>query len=159
MNKDTIILIAQNVKRLSIVTNHIQRFKKIQEFLYDEYGIMMSISDNKKSSLLKSEIIVNLDFPEELVNQYNIYNKAIIINILEKILIYKKKFNGININYFKIVMPQEYELSEFENEIVYESVISENKELVNIRYRILKDEIAIKKLIGNNGPIQESEII
>lgn len=159
MNKDTIILIAQNVKRLSIVTNHIQRFKKIQEFLYDEYGIMMSISDNKKSSLLKSEIIVNLDFPEELVNQYNIYNKAIIINILEKILIYKKKFNGININYFKIIMPQEYELSEFENEIIYESVICENKEFVNIRNRILKDEIAIKKLIGNNGPIQESEII
>lgn len=119
----------------------------------------MSISDNKRSSLLKSEIIVNLDFPEELVNQYNIYNKAIIINILEKIVIYKKKFNGININYFKIIMPQEYELSEFENEIIYESIICENKELVNIRNRILKDEIAIKKLIGNNGPIQESEII
>lgn len=109
--------------------------------------------------MLKSEIIINFDFPQELINDYNIYNKAIIINILEKISIYRKKFNGVNINYFKIFMPEEYVISEFDNEIVYESIIYKYSELSNIRNRIYKDKVKIKKLIGNNGPIQKNEII
>lgn len=127
--------------------------------MYNELGIVLNISNNKKSSLLKSEIIINLDFPQELINQYNIYNKAIIINILEKISIHKKKFNGVNINYFRIIIPENYVLSEFDNEILYESIIYQYNELSNIRSRITADKIKIKKLIGNNGPIQESEII
>ena len=126
--------------------------------MYNELGIVLNISNNKKSSLLKSEIIINLDFPQELINQYNIYNKAIIINILEKISIHKKKFNGVNINYFRIIIPENYVLSEFDNEILYESIIYQYNELSNIRSRITADKIKIKKLIGNNGPIQESEI-
>ena len=127
--------------------------------MYNELGIVLNISNNKKSSLLKSEIIINLDFPQEIINQYNIYNKAIIINILEKISIHKKKFNGVNINYFRIIIPENYVLSEFDNEILYESIIYQYNELSNIRSRITADKIKIKKLIGNNGPIQESEII
>lgn len=127
--------------------------------MYDEHGIVLNISNNKKSSLLKSQIIINLDFPQELINQYNIYNDAIIINILEKIYIHKKKFNGVNVNYFKIIMPEKYVLSEFDNEIIYESIIYQYNKLSNIRKRINKDKIKIKKLVGNNGPIQEYEII
>ena len=159
INKEIVEEIAQSVKKLNIVTNHIDRFKKIQDNLYNEFGIVLNISNNKKSSLIKSEIIINLDFPQELINQYNIYNKAIIINILEKIFINKKKFNGVNINYFRIVMPDKYKLEEFCNEIVYESIIYKYKDLSRVRNTITKDKIAIKKLIGNNGPVQESEII
>lgn len=154
-----ILLIGKTIKRLNIVTNHIERFKKIQEYLYKEFGVMLSITNNKKTSLLKSEIIVNLDFPQELINQYKIYYKAIIINILEKVAIHRKNFNGININYFKIVMPKKYKLGEFNNEIVYESVIYGNKVLRDIRNIIIEDKVKIKKIIGNNGPIRESEII
>lgn len=152
-------MIAQNVKRLNIITNHIEKFNKIRQYLYNEFGIVLNISNNKKASLSKSEIIINLDFPQELINQYNIYNKAIIINILEKIFIYRKKFNGVNINYFKIIMPEKYVLSEFDNEILYESIIYQYNELLSIRNRIIGDKIKIRKLIGNNGPVQESEII
>ena len=56
-------------------------------------------------------------------------------------------------------MPENYVLSEFCNEIIYESIIYQYNELSNIRKRITEDKIKIKKLIGNNGPIQESEII
>lgn len=94
-----------------------------------------------------------------MLNQYNIYDKAVIINVLEKISIYRKRFNGANINYFRIIMPEEYVISEFDNEIVYESIIYQYKELASIRNRIIEDKIKIKKLIGNNGPVQESEII
>lgn len=119
---------------------------------------MLNVSNNKKTSMLKSEIIINLDFPQELVNQYKIYYKAIIINILEKIDIYKKKFNGINANYYKIAMPKKYKLKEFSNEILYESIILECKDFEDVRRRIIKDKIKIKKLVGNNGIIQENEI-
>lgn len=159
INKDIITIIAQNVKKLNIVTNHIDRFKKIQDNLYNEFGIVLNISNNKKSSLVKAEIIINLDFPKELINQYNIYDKAIIINILEKIFIHKKKFNGVNISYFRIIIPKQYEIIEFDNEIAYESIIYKYKEVSNIRKRIIEDKVEIKKLIGNNGPVQESEII
>lgn len=120
---------------------------------------MLNISNNKKTSLLKSEIIINIDFPQELINQYNIYNKAIIINILEKISIYRKKFNGVNVNYFRIIMPEKYATSEFDNEVIYESIIYEYNQLSDIKNRIIEDKIEIKKLIGNNGPVQESEIV
>ena len=124
--------------------------------MYNDFGIVLNISNNKKSSLLKSEIIINLDFPQELINQYNIYDKAIIINILEKISIYKKKFNGVNVNYFRIIMPEKYAISEFDNEIIYESIIYEYKNLSDIKKRIVEDKIKIKKLIGNNGFVQEN---
>ena len=127
--------------------------------MYNDFGIVLNISNNKKSSLLKSEIIINLDFPQELINQYNIYDKAIIINILEKISIYKKKFNGVNVNYFRIIMPEKYAISEFDNEIIYESIIYEYKNLSDIKKRIVEDKIKIKKLIGNNGFVQENEIV
>ena len=131
----------------------------MQNSLYDEFGIVLNISNNKKTSLLKSEVVINIDFPQELINQYNIYDKAIIINILEKISIYRKKFNGVNVNYFRIIMPEKYVISEFDNEIIYESIIYEYNELSNIKNRIIEDKIKIKKLIGNNGPVQENEIV
>ncbi|MDO5556432.1 MAG: hypothetical protein Q4G09_07575 [Clostridia bacterium] len=158
INKDIIILIAKNVKTLNIITNHIQKLKRVQQYLHEEFGVMLNVLNNKKKSLLNSEIIINFDFPQELLNQYKIYDKAIILNILGKTPIHIKKFNGININYFKITMPKKYELREFNNEIIYESIIYENAKFANIRKRIIQDKIKIQKLIGNNGEIRENEI-
>lgn len=158
MTAELIILIANNIKRLNIVTNHIEKCKKIEEYLYNEFGIMLNVSNNKKSSLSKAEIIINIDFPEEIINKYRIYDKAIILNILERIAIKSKRFNGINANYYKIDMPQEYKLDEFEDEIVYESLIYNYKHLDNILDIIVKDKIEIKGLIGNNGIIKEKEL-
>lgn len=119
---------------------------------------MLNVSNNKKTSLLKAKVIINVDFTKELLNQYNIYDKAIVVNILEKVPINRKKFNGININYLKIDMPKVYKQKEFDDEIIYESIILKHTSLTNIRSNIIKDNIKIKKLIGNNGPIRECEI-
>lgn len=158
INIDTIMLIAKNIKRLNIITNHIERCKRIENHLYEEFGIMLNVSNNKKSSLAKSEIIINLDFPKELLNKYKIYDKAIVFNILDKIMIDSKRFNGVNVNYYKISMPKKYKLDGFENEVIYESIIYQYKELDSIRKKLEKDKIKIKKIIGNNGLIRENEI-
>ncbi len=117
---------------------------------------MLNISNNKKKSLLKAEIIVNIDFPEELINKYRIYDKAIILNISDKISLKSKRFNGININYYKIQIPDEYKLEGFKGEIVYESLIY-GKKYREIYREIINDNIEINKLIGNNGFIKERE--
>ena len=119
---------------------------------------MLNISNNKKTSLSKSEIIINIDFTKELLNKYRIYDKAIIFNVLDKINIDSKRFNGTNIVYYRITMPKEYKMQEFEDEMVYESIIYQYNDFNKARKRIEKDKIRIKKLIGKNGPIRESEI-
>ena len=117
---------------------------------------MLNISNNKKISLLKSEIIINLDFTEETINKYKIYDNAIILNINNKINLQSKRFNGININYYKIEIPNKYKMEGFQDEIVYESLIcGRNYEYIN--NKIIKDEIRINRLIGNNGIIKERE--
>ena len=158
INKEIIISIAKDIKRLNIVTNNISKCKKIEEYLYEEFGIILNISNNKRRSLLKSEIIINLDFPEELINKYMLYYNATIVNMIGKINIYSKRFNGININNYTIVLPEEYKLENFQNEIVYESLIYKKSSYKEINEQIIKDKIEIDKLIGNNGPIRENEI-
>lgn len=155
-NQNLVVDIAKEVKTLNIITKHINKWKKIEENLYNGYGILINISNNKKNSLVFSKIIFNLDFPSELINQYKIYDRAIIVNILEKVLIKSKKFNGINVNYFEIEMPKKYKLDCFKNELVYESLIYK-KELYKARTIILNDKIRIKRLIGNKGYIKENE--
>lgn len=158
INKEIIIEIAKSIKRLNIVTNHINKFQKIEEYLYNEFGIMLNISNNKRRSLLKSEVIINFDFPEEIINKYRIYDKAIILNISGKINLQSRRFNGININYYKILVPDEYKLNGFQDEIIYESLIYGNKyEYIN--KKITEDKIEVNKLIGNNGSIRENEFL
>lgn len=120
---------------------------------------MLNISNNRKKSLLKSQIIINMDFPEELINKYKIFDNAIIININDKINLQSKRFNGINVNYYKINLPEEYKLDKFMDEIVYESLIYTKNNYKEISKKIMQDNIEIIGLIGNNGNISKNEIV
>lgn len=156
LNKEIIMDIARKVKTLNIVTTNINKFRSIEKTLYNEYGILLNISNSKKTSLVKSRIILNFDFPEEIINRYVINRNAIVVNFLNKVQIYSKKFNGININYYNISMPKEYILEGFSNQIVYESKIC-NFSLDKTIKMFYKDDINIKYLIGNKGKINEHE--
>ena len=134
--------LANNYKRINIVTNHIEKFKKIEEKLYDEKGIIVTLTNNKKKILAKAKIIMNLDFTEETLNKYNIYDKAIIVNFEEKININKKRFNGILID--------NYELNQ--NIDGYEKYyINDIIEDLEFRNEINIDDLKINKLITKNG--------
>lgn len=157
-NTQNIMLISKNVKRLNIITNNIDKFKKLDEYLYNELGILITVSNNKQKSLANTEIIINYDFPNELINKYNINDNAIIINIPDKIKIKTKKFNGICISNFKLKLPKKYLLIGFNNEVIYESTIYK-KSIKDIRKNIFSENIKIKELIGNNGKINIKEFI
>ena len=89
-------------KMINVVTKKANYFKNIQKRLYDENGIIITITNNKKKALSKADIVLNIDFPEEIINKYNIKDDGIIINLEEKVKIKKKRFNGKIINDYEI---------------------------------------------------------
>ena len=150
INRKIVYNVAKYFRQITIVTNNIGRFLKIEKEL-EESGIPINISNNKKKCLRKREIIINIDFPEELINKYTIYERAIIINIEENVVISDKKFNGINLNYYELDLDDKYNKYEkFDKNIIEESMIIESK---LHKYNLLK----IKNLIGNRGIINNEE--
>lgn len=163
VNVNTIIRLAKKVRRLTVVTNNISKFKWIESKLYDDYGIAIEVTNNKKKSLIRSSIIINLDFNEKQFNTYKLNRTSIIVNINEKIKIETKTFEGININYYKIKMEHEklYYNKEnnncFEDNILYESLIYRKDSYENMITELRKDKVQVVSLIGNNGQINNEE--
>ena len=98
--------LSRKFKTISIVTNNIQKFEQFKDKLYNEFGIILTLSNNKKKALLKSNIIVNVDFPDEVLNKYYIYDNAMIINLEEYVNIHKKRFSGKIINDYNILLKE-----------------------------------------------------
>lgn len=107
-----IMELAPQCKFLNVVTYNIANFERLEENLRND-GVIISISNNKRKSLLNSDIILNLDFPNDVLNMYNIYDKAIIVNFEEEIKIRKKRFEGRIINWYKLDLKDTSELWNF----------------------------------------------
>lgn len=147
--------IAKEYKMVSIVTNHREKFKKIEKQILEEDGIMITIGNNKKKALAKAELIVNVDFPSELINQYTIYDKAILINIRGNVKITKKRFEGITINNYEIVVHRE-EAFDYDKKTkykayqIYEAQINKRRPYEEIMKQVEKDKVEVIALVGNN---------
>ena len=162
--KQIIFDLAKEVKLINLVTQNENKFKKIEKELYDDYGIILNINNNYQKSLLKSDIILNFDFEEDELNNYNINSKASIINFYNEIDIKEKMFSGINVNFFDVTIPIKYiresiRFKEFNNAIFYESLIYKKTSPENILKQIKIDKININFLIGKNGIIRKNEYL
>lgn len=157
---DIIKLIATKVKTIEIVSSDIKKFEQLEQELYDKFGILIKISNNKKFSLKNSELILNMDFSSEQIDEYNINPNAIIISTKEKVSIKTKKFNGININFYEIEDNQIFDkYKSFDKRLVYESFVINLKSFDGIINKISQDNIKISALIGNNGKLPEREFV
>lgn len=155
---ENIKTLARKYKSINIVTNHIEKFKKLQKQLQEEYGIIITITNNKKKSLMKSQIILNIDFPNELINKYNIQDEAIIVNLKAKIKINRKRFNGLNISNYEIDFREDKKnnkalSSKYNLRDLYESELYRKQRISEIRRKIKNDKVCIKRLILNNGEL------
>lgn len=159
---ECIKIMATQYKRVNIVTNHIEKFSKVEEKLLNEKGIMITVTNNKRKSLAKAEIMLNVDFPQELINTYNINDNAVIMNIKQKIKIKKKRFNGININDYEITYSGACNGSDcFENNTqnkfkkaeIYEATIYKKMPFKDIREKLKKDDVKIICLKGERTNI------
>lgn len=174
----------ENCKTVNIVTNDMERFKKVQDNLYEKEDILISVSNNKNKALKKAKYIFNVNMKKSEMKKYKIDRNAIIINLKENVKIDDTSFEGININYFQISIPDDYiekyevfcKENEFDIVKIYESILlrkiqsqkaksvmlskTDLKKRKNIEADIIKkDNVKITGLIGNNGRIDENEII
>lgn len=148
--------IVKQYKRVNIVTNHFEKFKNIEQQIFEEDGIMITVTNNKKKSLAKSQIILNVDFPKELINKYKIFEEAIIINLNGNVAITSKRFNGINIvDYeidFEYIDDFDYDKENlYEKKKIYEARSYQNRTFDYLQNKFLKDKVRIKYLQANNS--------
>lgn len=150
--------ISKKYKNVNIVTAHIEKFKKLEKEILEESGIIITISNNKKKSLKRSNIILNVDFTEEELNKYNIPDEAIIVNIKENVEINKKRYNGLNINDYEISFEKfdefDYEKDKlYWKKDLYEASIYRKQPYQYIERKINKDKVKIVELIGKRTSI------
>ena len=175
MNNEVITNIkelANNYKKVRIVSNNLRMFKKIESDLFDNKGISIIISNNKRKALINSSLIVNFDFNQEVIEQYAINEKAIIINMNDNIKINKKRFCGFvttdyevefeNENSGKLDLvdiiekQKEFSLKEILEEQIYNNVVKLDKynTFDEVRKIIEEYNIHIKELRGINGILE-----
>ena len=152
---ENIKILAKKYNTINIVTNHIEKFRNLEKKL-NEQGIIITITNNKKKSLMKSQIIVNVDFPKELINKYRINENAIVINIKKSLKIVQKRFNGLTVNDYEIdfkndICDEKFFSESYDLKDLYEAGMYKNISFVDLRKKIKNDKVCIKKLLLNNG--------
>lgn len=156
---EIIKILAKQYKRVTVVTNHMEKLRKIEKEIYDKEGILIVISNNQKKSLLKPQIVLNIDFNKELLNKYKINENAVIINLEGDMKIDEKRFNGINVNDYEIEVGREEiiwreNIKNFRTKDLLESVLYMKDNFQNISNKIGKNKVSIKELYGINGKIE-----
>lgn len=151
--------LAKQYKRVTVVTNYIEKLRKIEKEIYEKNGILIVVSNNQKKSLVRPQIILNLDFNKEVLNKYKIDENAIIINLEGDMKIESKRFNGININDYEIEVGREEiiwreNVKKFRTKDLLEAVLYMKDTFQNIRNKIMKNKVSIKEVFGVNGKIE-----
>ena len=169
----------ENCKTVNIVTNDIDRFKSVQDRIYDNENILIGISNNKSKGLKRARYIFNVNMDENDIKKYKINRDAIIINLKNMVYYNNPGFNGININYIKISLPDEYveqfekidNQNEFDLTRLYEIYLTQEGNIEKRKtyalggeqkddiegYLISENKVKIVELIGNNGKIDRNE--
>ena len=156
---ETIKILAKQYRRITVVTNYIEKLRKIEKDIYDKEGILITISNNPKKSLTRAKIILNFDFNKIILNKYNISENATILNLEGNMKIENKRFNGININDYEIEVGREEiiwreNMQKFRTKDLLEAVLYMKDTYNNIRSKIGKNKVIIKELYGINGKIE-----
>ena len=112
--------ISKKFKAVNIVTNNVAHFKNLEKNIYEESGIILTVTNNKKKALNYSQIILNIDFTEESVNKYRIYDNSIIITLEDDIKINKKRFTGKVVSNFNIVLKKDSNIEKELDKIKYQ---------------------------------------
>lgn len=147
--------ISSKVKSVNIITKEIEKYRVLEEILAKE-GMMICVANNKKKSLKRAKIIINLDLKEEELKKYTINRSSMIINLNSEKIKNLNAFEGM------IIQDIEFKLEEKEVKFLKENNLEKRFKKLEI-YESLKDKIDLQKLkiselYGNNGKIDEKEL-
>lgn len=148
--------LSQKARSINIITKEVGNYKVLEEIMEKE-GIAVCVANNKRKSLKKAKIIINLDFKKEELNQYTIFRNAVIVNDRQEKITNLRGFEGIIIQDISIVLKQEEQEWIKKNRLdncfriieIYETLAPIDKQ---------KEKIQIDKLFGNNGEISKKEL-
>ena len=165
-NKENIEIIKyllNKVKTINIVTNNIVKYRKLEEKLYNEEGILITITNNKTKGLKRANFIINLDFDNETIKNYNMNMNSIIINCTGNKIDVLKYFQGIIINDIEIKIEDIEEnkelYKEFDKTEIYSSFQSEKETYIEAINRTKNDKVEVEGLIGMSGNIDVKELL
>lgn len=153
--KEMLIEMSLKYKSLNIVTNNIKEFKNLETYIYEKYDVFITVSNNKRKSLLRAKYILNIDYSEEEINIFNINRKSIIFNISGNRIRKIRGFDGIIINNVDTKYVRKKYIEQREFQYTRKQIISSNF-FDNMEKNDLQPIIV--DFIGNNGTIMETEI-
>lgn len=156
----------KNFKTVNLITNDIRELRILQEELQEKEGMLIGVSNNKRKALKRAKYILNINLGKNDLEKYNINRNAIIVNLEENIIYSKPDFEGINVNYVSLEIPDEYQETfeaigdKFDTTTLYASLVFEYSRRMKMKAieRIRDDKIKIRYLIGNNGKISTEEL-
>ncbi len=160
INIENIKLLALKCKVLNILTDESKKFEILEKFLFDEYGIIINVSTNKRKTALHSNVILNFDFSIDKIKQCDFRKKTVVVQFTKENY---ENANGVVIVFYKIKLPTKYSkllvgYNNFSEETMYESFLYHKLSFKNLRKILYEDNIQIKYFIGNSGKIQFTEI-
>lgn len=123
----------------------------IEEQLYLDFGIPIQVTSNKERAIANTNIIINIDFDYEKFSKYKVFNEATIINIKEEFNIEDRVFKGRVINKYKIEYDEEIldeikDKTDFDSNILYESLIYRKDTFKNIKKQMQNDKVKLVEL-------------
>ena len=150
--------LAKQYKRVTVVTNHLNKLRKIEKELYDEYGVLILVSNNQKKSLAKTQLILNMDFNKEVLNKYKI-NDIVTCKVVKfapfgaflemekglEGLVHNSEITGLR----RVVKP--------EDELKIGQTV--NAKIINIDKEKLKIGLSIKEIEGTSAEYGYEEYI
>ena len=160
VNKDYSDYLIENIKKvvntyksINIVTPNLGKFKKLERDILEKEGTMITVTNNKKKSLMRSKIILNFDFKTNEINKYNIPDDSIIVNFKGDVDINKKRFNGLNINDYEISYENSEEFDYDKSRLyfqkdIYEAGIYKRQPYEFIEIKINRDKVEVIELRG-----------
>jgi len=148
----------EKVKSVNIITKEINKYNMLEE-KYEKEGLLITVSNNKKKSLKKAKIIINIDFTKEELKSYSIFRNSFLINLHDEKIDFLRSFDGI------IIQNIEVEYKNNQKDFVIENNLKEKFEQIEVYESLLnvydkrKENINIITLYGNNGKINEKELL
>ncbi len=165
LNSYIIKELIENFRTVNIVTENIRRYKRIENYWYNE-GVLITVSNNKRKSLKNAKYIINIDFDKTKILMYNINPNSIIINITDDDITMKANFDGVLINNIELRIDKNKEdfVNEFygniNKKIFLETIIKKNiKELGYIKKINQEYDVKISELIGIRGKLENNEFL
>lgn len=160
INVENIKLLAKECRILNVVTENLNAFRYVEEFLFNEYGSVINVSTNKHKTCKYSDVVLNFDFSIAELRECNFKKGVVLVQFT------KERFEnryGSTIVFYKLNFPAKYlnlfgEYGNYNREIFYESLLYYKTSFKNLRKILRKDGISIRYFVGCNGKLPFCEI-